>query len=193
MLRRMRLTDIIALAAETRWLSPDPAAAREQVLSVFAAHSDDPTAAATLLAPYAPRPDRSVTLLSLHVHDSVLLMAVPDEVMTANQRATVEAARGGWFDYFLSCDGSVDAYAGALRLCAWAGLAGDHNWANNYDEAVEYFTEEGQDGSRLATPHELSRDADIWSQYVALSEWCRERVDLLAERPSDYVWLCWRA
>ena len=73
------------------------------------------------------------------------------------------------------------------------GVAGDHNWANNYDEAVEYFTEEGEDGSRLAAPQELARDAGIWSQYVALSDWGCERVDLLAERPSAYVWLCWRA
>ena len=55
MLRPMRLTGTIALAAETRWLLPDPEEAREQVLSAFAVHSDDPAAAATLLAPYAPR------------------------------------------------------------------------------------------------------------------------------------------
>jgi hypothetical protein len=70
-------------------------------------------------------------------------VAVPDDVVTVGQRAAVDAARGGWFGYFLSYDGSVDAYAGALRLCAWVGVAGDHNWADNYDEAVEYFTEEG--------------------------------------------------
>ena len=103
----------------------------------------------------------------MHVHDSVLLAAVPDEVITADQRAAVEAARGGWFDYFLSYDGSVDAYAAALRVCAWAGVPGDHNWATNYDEAVQYFTEEGEDGSRLPPARTRARRRQLVSVHRA--------------------------
>jgi hypothetical protein len=181
---------VVDLAEKTRRLPVDPVEARTRLLEAFVEHGVDPG----ILPAYEPREGHSVTLIAMHVHDAAIVLAVPDDVMSEQQREAVREADGGWYDHFPCYDGSAEAYAAALRLCAWAGYEGDDHWADNRGDAMEYFAEEGDDPSVLPTSFELARSVGIWSPYIVLGgHSSHRRLDLLAERPSRYTWLCWRA
>jgi hypothetical protein len=185
--------DFLRLADETRSLGNDPQVARREVIAAYCAHAENPAYLADLLGDYAPRDEYSVTLIAAHIGDFPYLLAVPDDIISPRQREALAAVHGGWFEFALSYSGDPAAYAAALWVCAWMGLPGDRNWGRNYDEACEYFAEDGSDTDVLPTADQLAPETGVWSPYIVLGLDDPKRVDLLAERPSQYVWICWRA